>query len=271
MTTPDFASCRAKLDRARHNLDEFERALIAFTESTTYGFFAQPDSERTTSYYNTWWRVTLEMMSDEQIPPDVAAMLGDVLHDWRSALDHLAWQLAIRAGSVPPPPRTEFPIFWDAGDFGRTRKSGAPAHGSGLFKIQGLSAEDRTRIERTQPYYAGEPIMHPLWVLHELSNLDKHRAPPTTVTASSCVLSRPFVTGMRITNTEHVHGPFQDGAVVARFKVQRDDGDTDPEMQVDGKASFAVLIEHAGHRIRIGKTLQAIRAEVERIVETFEA
>ena len=52
-----------------------------------------------------------------------------------------------------------------------------PIRGSGLDKIQGVTDLDaRAVIRNLQPYKAPEPHRHPLWILHELDRVDKHRA-----------------------------------------------------------------------------------------------
>src|SRR5260370_38852808 len=44
-------------------------------------------------------------------PPEISLTLGDCLHDFRSALDHLMWQLVLATGGQPTA-STQFPIFW---------------------------------------------------------------------------------------------------------------------------------------------------------------
>src|SRR5216683_5181856 len=44
-------------------------------------------------------------------PPEISLTLGDCLHDFRSALDHLMWQLVLVTGGQPTA-GTQFPIFW---------------------------------------------------------------------------------------------------------------------------------------------------------------
>jgi hypothetical protein len=47
---PDFSSCHAKLERAKHNSREFDGALGAFVEAAQYGLFAEPDRKRRWPY-----------------------------------------------------------------------------------------------------------------------------------------------------------------------------------------------------------------------------
>lgn len=102
-------------------------------------------------------------------PPTIewGLRLGDILHNFRSALDHLVWQLALaHRPDREPPPRTEFPIFIDRELFAAERRK----------KIGGLSSRAQEIIERLQPYNRSElPESDPLWYLHELNRTDKHR------------------------------------------------------------------------------------------------
>src|SRR6266852_6402711 len=45
-----------------------------------------------------------------EVPDRISILAGDVLKDMRSALDYVAWQLAL-AQSDTPPPTAAFPIF----------------------------------------------------------------------------------------------------------------------------------------------------------------
>src|SRR5207244_11015007 len=107
-------------------------------------------------------------------PPDRLLMLiGDVLHNLRSALDHLAWSLA----GLNANKRTEFPIFLDRREFSAVDSHGIPKRGSGLEKMHDMPAPAQTAIESLQPYQRVHGLpeeSEPLWLLHQLSIEDKH-------------------------------------------------------------------------------------------------
>jgi hypothetical protein len=106
-------------------------------------------------------------------PLRLSAIVGDCLYTLRSSLDHLAWQLASLNG--PPPSGTEFPIFTDCGAYHRLSR-GKPARGSGLYKTRGIAPAEQALIEQSQPYNRpSDPEADPLWILHSLCNIDKHR------------------------------------------------------------------------------------------------
>lgn len=127
----------------------------------------------------------------EQPPPEFGLIIGDCLHNLRSALDSLAYDLARACKGEPLPDdiakTSEFPIFIDPAKFAeqRERKIGAtapdvqavieelqPYHGRNNF------ASLTSLIARHRPY-----AHHPLWLLHELSRRDKHRLPNLTLFA----------------------------------------------------------------------------------------
>ena len=122
----------------------------------------------------------------EQPPPDpLSLLIGDTLHNMRSALDTLAFALAL-AHTNPLPQvlieKSEFPIFGDED------KKGTPGMGANMFrdngrvKIAGWHPDAQTAVELLQPYKAGNAFRrHPLWVLHELDRVNKHRLLHSTV------------------------------------------------------------------------------------------
>lgn len=135
----------------------------------------------------------------EQPPGDpIGLLIGDALRNMRSALDNLAFALS---SSYTNPlsdefaNSSEFPIFGDEdrqgnsgvgeAKFTAVDRRGDPARGSGLAKIRGWPPDAKTIVEGLQPYKRGQDFRSdPLWVLHELDRLDKHRLLHTTVAAS---------------------------------------------------------------------------------------
>ena len=111
-----------------------------------------------TSFY-----VGFHFVESTPTPHEWGAVIGDCLHNMRSALDHLVYALAGPAASSV---RTEFPIFIDRDKF----RSSEPR------VLRGVAEAALTIIKWVQPYRWGlRASAHPLWVLHELNNIDKHR------------------------------------------------------------------------------------------------
>src|ERR1051325_380147 len=102
-----------------------------------------------------------------EIDPDLSVIIGDCLHNMRSSLDYLIWQLVIKNGQTPIKDNM-FPICYSIEGFNRqiTRN-----------RLQGISINAQTVVDALQPYHRGQPacFVHPLWILSELMNVDKHR------------------------------------------------------------------------------------------------
>ena len=112
-----------------------------------------------------------------------APLIGDFLHNARSAVDHLFWELIRRRNYGHEPPegtRATFPIFPNTGRFWRKRKEGGWTGLSGASALRHVPGDARRLILEVQPYKDGNRAKdHPLWLLHSLSNTDSTR--PSTM------------------------------------------------------------------------------------------
>jgi hypothetical protein len=101
------------------------------------------------------------------VDPNLGTIVGDIIHNLRSALDNLAWSV-VQLGSDPRPKnprRVEFPMYNSVEEF-QADKDG---------RIPGIRDLDRQILERHQPYHNGDPFQHPFRELDTLWNEDKHR------------------------------------------------------------------------------------------------
>lgn len=164
MTEPSLDGAFAKLDRADAHLRGLKKSLEGFLEEHPYGVVSQedPDTGECVLYGKVRKR-----------PPvlDWGVCIGDVVQNLRSALDHLAWQLALQhRPDEEPPANTAFPIFKDKDRFL------VEVANSKRSPIAGIDPAVHERIRELQPCYRGNrPWADPLWVLHRLANDDKHR------------------------------------------------------------------------------------------------
>jgi hypothetical protein len=103
---------------------------------------------------------------------DVVTISGDIIHNLRSSLDHLAKQLVLVGIEKSPPtvPLTdkqlrqiEFPIA----------ETEAQYEPDKARKVKGMLPEMVEAIDRLKPYKSGNEA---LWRIHELDNIDKHRS-----------------------------------------------------------------------------------------------
>jgi len=169
-----FSGCWAKVNRAKQHRDALE-GYISETFSVksnlpTLGAKFDTESGEHIVYIN---RITdLGPFFD-----NVAVFVGDVVHNLRCALDHLAFQLALyhRDGSLTPQQEraVQFPISDSEEKFRKKRDR----------YLGYIAPEHRTIIEGLQPYHglAGRPdswsgpYIHQLALLRNLSDTDKHR------------------------------------------------------------------------------------------------
>jgi hypothetical protein len=96
---------------------------------------------------------------------DAVCLAGDVIHNLRAALDHLAQHLALvgcPALTDKELRQVEFPIA----------ETPAKYEADKARKVKGMKPEAIERIDRLKPYRGGNDA---LWRLHALDNIDKHR------------------------------------------------------------------------------------------------
>jgi len=187
--------------------------------------------------------------------PDIrlATIVGELVHDLRSALDHLAWCLVTENGGTPDQDTT-FPILKKP-----PTKDGVRV----LPNVSGgVSDAARTLIERAQPYWPIDVNVEydALWLLHRLSNIDKHRHIPIQGVA---------VDHFHFGSSETVpaftwHSKFVDADEHrAELRIVPDD----PAVDVDGTFEvFVVVAEPPGHPPALVDILDGARQKARRIV-----
>jgi hypothetical protein len=140
-------------------------------------------------------------------------VVGEILFDLRSALDHLAYQLHDRHFRGRVPERVErtsqFPIY-DTPD-GWTQA---------LWRIENLSERDHVALHHLQPYETRDGKWHwHRWALSRLNawhNWDKHRKLHLiTASKEAAIITKPgpaFRTSVR-----YIHGPMKSEAEIERW------------------------------------------------------
>ena len=159
---------KLKVERAKEHIRELGRSIQAFRDSNPYGFIIEDDLQTGDKVHR------LEIR--KETPDCFALLIGDAVHNLRSALDHLAWQLVIANGQVPisGPGGTQFRIY---------NPSPKPKPMQG--KIQGISADAQKLIDGIKPYRGGNDD---LWALEQLDVIDKHKLLIVTAFALSEIM-----------------------------------------------------------------------------------
>ena len=144
---------RRKLARARRHFEDV-RAILAQLEGDNPSYAKQ-------NYNHTEGHYEFSLQDDWALDPDLPLIVGDVLHNARSALDHLAWALARDPGRG-----TGFPILDPAHPIARN-----------VFYIRKQLATMKrvvkVKLERNQPYKRKRALKS-LWWLNQLDIADKH-------------------------------------------------------------------------------------------------
>lgn len=153
-------------------------------------------------------------------PAHWSFMLGDILHNLRSCLDHLVYQLATSAHGEPLPhdvgKRTMFPIYRNMHSFRSNRSN----------RIGMLREADQERIEQLQPYnfgsenstweeYYRETALH-LGNLEALEVINKHRRIHMTCLAVDPMMAASPRVGSGF-NASFPMTPLEEGSVLCRW------------------------------------------------------
>lgn len=164
-----------------------------------------------------------------QPPVELSLLVGEVAHQLRSALDHVAHALVQASGGTPTR-ATSFPVCLQ--------------RPSGTLRIAGgVSPAALAAVEALQPYLRLDPEQHPLHTLNTLWNIDKHRHLHLTtlqVTNTSAYLATRD--GSALFGGQPRSDALGDGDVFAYFAFAGPPVDPDLELISSG-SSFVALAD----------------------------
>lgn len=201
------------------HLEKLERArvhLVAFHEMIADWLKKDPYDQVTKNHArpNDCVLVTVHWVNRVPLPlDDLCLLLGDALYNMRSALDHLAFALSV-AHSGPTKAEAgqcSFPIHGGLGSY----------IDAGARSCRLMHPDVQDIMQSLQPYHLrGDAAKeHPLAVLNQLGNVDKHRR---FVLTGSVSMNQTFtmlpesvdveLLGM---SSEVRYGPFDDKSEVA--------------------------------------------------------
>ena len=120
----------------------------------------------------------IDEVPDKQIPDLFGLLIGDLLHNLRSSLDTLAYALMLAGPNTVTEKMksgSEFPIFGDEDTAGRAG-CGAKMFADAGRKYVNWKPGAQACVEGLQPYKRGQDFRDdPLWILHDLDRINKHR------------------------------------------------------------------------------------------------
>ncbi|MCZ6738179.1 MAG: hypothetical protein O7C01_00190 [Actinobacteria bacterium] len=244
---------RTKVERAHDHFVFLDQEVRRFQDREPYQFVHEIRADGAQHLF----RLKLE----EPVPPMWSVVLGETIHNLRSALDQAVYWLTIDNMGTEFS-KTGFPVFTRRLRLGKesgfaeiSRKYPEGIPGSGLYMIRGVGSGPATFIERLQPYPQRRgPLPKSLLALHEFWNQDKHRL----VHLWGFVITGN--TQMRISGTgpfseclpKPASGVFDDGAVAVRVTCNP----PNPDVEIHGKTHIDVAVKHPSkHRRRAQVTL----------------
>jgi hypothetical protein len=240
---PDgMTSAALKIAHADRHLEEVTEAIGVFLQSVDVGFQDVLDEST-----GEWvWRTSKTAPAP---PPALSVIVGDLLYDARSALDHVAWELVKRTGAEPDE-NTAFPIHTD-----EARYRSAVGR-----RTRGMTDEMVGAIERWQPWRVPNPPAAPLAWLQALSNIDKHRHLHLTVAAVIGTMFDPPLPEFVPTYSGSLEAPVE----LARFpqRLGRVGGSPLIGVAFTGSAPYVKYTVHGA--------LLLVLKDVRRVVESFE-
>lgn len=198
----DASRAFAKTHRARTLLEELKRTTRDLAEN---GSFLRADVERNGR------EVVAKLRMLAPLPSYLPCIIGDIIHNLRSALDHLT-TLAVEYNGNTITNRTQFPITGSPKAFESAASS----------QLKGASQEFIDLAERAQPYHLGDPSLHPLHVINRLDIADKHRQLLVAAMAPAFVdfeVDGPSQSVQRAAMSDSVTFPLVDGVELFRFTL----------------------------------------------------
>ncbi|MDH4329672.1 MAG: hypothetical protein OEV77_14210 [Nitrospira sp.] len=250
---PSLEGPRLKLARATKHIAELRAAAEGFLAAQP---FAIHPVEETNG--DLVWKLRM----NRSVPVEWSAIVGDAVHNMRSSLDLLAWQL-VELGGGQPSRETCFPITASpAANFGATLKR----------FMSGASPQAMRFVERMRPFAGGNRT---LAQLHTLDVIDKHRLVLVVGAANKQLVIKlkmkvpwadKLVEAPPIAlNPADRQFPLQDGEEVFRVCKAARGQDPHSEQAVVFELAFGDANEVSGHPLI--PTLEAMHAHVTRIVE----
>ncbi len=156
MAKPDpLEGPKLKIERANDHITELQSLVQIFCESQSYTsrLDVEPDGQQ-----------ALKVIFDlSPFPSKIPVIIGDILFQLRSALDHLVCALAIHNGANKVSD-ISFPTGTSRDHFEKQAKE----------RLHRLSLDAKAMVSNLEPYNGGKG--HWLRVLHSINIVDKHQA-----------------------------------------------------------------------------------------------
>lgn len=251
-----------RMERASEHAADLKAEVASFFETEPYEIVHEFDPNAAPEEFPPGVKAKgihrYRVVVRKEVPDRISILAGDILKDLRSALDYVAWQLALTQSDTPPP-TTAFPIFGSEKFYLRDKAR----------YIGGIDPAIHPIFDSVQPYHAGDKATEqPLWVLHRMANDDKHKMPHVVGSLPQGVLVQQ-PPGVGVFMGAQI-GPFEDGDQVAFVGIERG---ADPETELKVQVSFAVAFGKdtpARSVESLFGEIDGIGGEVDAVIAKFE-
>jgi hypothetical protein len=258
--TDPLGSAKVKLARANlHKGIAGREAGRFFNRHTAPTFRVEPEGDERPPY--AIGAVVACRMVVDTAPPDLpasfAARFGDAIHNYRCALDHVAWQLVLHGSRRPLPEKerfwVQFPIYETEAGF----------RSNVARRLPGVDSAAVRFIKARHRYVRGNATNDALLGLARLSNDDKHRDLHIFLNLFGTLESHVTFTHAEPVSWENppIRPAIQPGAVVTHFSY-RITG-SDPKVKMNLQPTAQVVIEDGRD---FSEMLEGIRREVTEIL-----
>lgn len=216
---PRLRSVTRKVEHARKHVDSLDEALQRFYKAAT-----ESGRRRFDDQAGEW---VFEYTEVPEPSDELSLIFGDFVHNLRSALDHLAFQLVKYPrieplGDKAPDDKIQLPIYCKESWYDDAR-------------IKGADAGARARVKSFQPF---RDKSDPLWLIHSLDIWDKHRLFPVLIHSITAIDFMCDTTGFKI-EKRGLGRPLVGGAEIVRWKLPPG---SDPDMDVGLFFGFSMKI-----------------------------
>ncbi len=262
--TIDLIECRAKIERARGHDDSLQAIItpaVLGDEPNLVQLSAKLDTQ---SGYHVFRVAAIQ----EDWRLRVGVLLGDIIHNLRSALDYLYWQLYCTYVRIPQSHReaqtVQFPI-----EDARQQLANKRVH------VRNIPPRQWAVIEDAQPYQGTDDSRRALKALRELSNRDKHQVLNPLLIRTTIVQFYDVVQATRATDFmwPHETSPRVFGSEYLEIDTEivrvRLPSEVDTEVEVAGHIGPNVQLPEWETRIMFG--VGTMRGTAEGIVNDIEA
>jgi hypothetical protein len=209
------------------------------------------------------FHVRIDTLEERQ--GDLPLILGDALHNFRSALDHVAWQLARRQQGRQPRSLVSFPICEGHERFNSR---------SVWTHLWEIGPSERATIENLQPYrqvFTGD-LVHPLTLLSACNNKDKHRLLHVIVLSNKSFSAkvadwRDCKPTRMVPLPSAVDHPLKPNMEILR--VMAEAPGPRPVIDVEASGTYIPLLDD-GSILPVGTRLDRIGEAVDNVIRSFE-